>query len=638
MVETFLKQGLVTQDRSRIRRWAGVFVLRQLVTAMFKNACNSGAPDWSVVIYRCLSITLSSALGCRPGDITTAWLQDHDLNYLAYMDITATMKKGGKPIDDLSATVVIRNEKGHKFNSHKNRTVPLNALPAEDCTICPIKLLLIHALRTGQVEETSIDELITNLARRPSRQVIWKNPKHPVLCAIGARSIGLDLEEPAIHTRMAGTLEQASVAAGLLAVLKSYDLRRGAARDLANNPDVITGTANAGVGAGLGHLTTSVNVTAHYIGDYNFDHYSARVANPYQDQTESIPVAIEPFQEAQHTKAEVTAACEPAVQMNRNQAFSGLRKRKREDWRAEQTNKRHLPSGSVSNIDTASSDSATSASSVASATPAPLATTDETEFILDPALREPADTADRMLFRQELSEERAFDLEDLAHDYAVGQDSSSSASLPAWMTPDDNLEFVRRASTINVSSHTAHGAALQHAFRLLIGGSRNAPSEWIHPCNNHIYGCTYTTTRKEFLQIHEESCKMVSHEAAYEIAELEAKNTVPCVHQCGRMFSKQEQYGQTQGFLPKCSMAAAVSQGGVRHGKITGANLQSLIVRRQPDGTAKAPPPPLTQQKSNPFEDKTTKYNPSPCLVDGCTAKGGGYRFRNWESYKRHLL
>ncbi|SMR47555.1 unnamed protein product [Zymoseptoria tritici ST99CH_3D1] len=37
MVETFLKQGLVTQDRSRIRRWAGVFVLRQLVTAMFKK-------------------------------------------------------------------------------------------------------------------------------------------------------------------------------------------------------------------------------------------------------------------------------------------------------------------------------------------------------------------------------------------------------------------------------------------------------------------------------------------------------------------------------------------------------------------------------------------------------------------------
>ncbi|SMY21456.1 unnamed protein product [Zymoseptoria tritici ST99CH_1A5] len=75
-----------------------------------------------------------------------------------------------------------------------------------------------------------------------------------------------------------------------------------------------------------------------------------------------------------------------------------------------------------------------------------------------------------------------------------------------------------------------------------------------------------------------------------------------------------------------------------RHGKITGANLQSLIVRRQPDGTAKAPPPPLTQQKSNPFEDKTTKYNPSPCLVDGCTAKGEEHRFRDWESYKRHLL
>ncbi|KJX99079.1 hypothetical protein TI39_contig374g00010 [Zymoseptoria brevis] len=106
--------GNLPQAEASHQRQITHLVLRKLVTSSFKTAWDTGARDWGVVIYRCMSIALSPALGCRPDDITTAWLQDHDLNYLAYVDITVTMKKGGKTINALSATVVIRNGKGHK--------------------------------------------------------------------------------------------------------------------------------------------------------------------------------------------------------------------------------------------------------------------------------------------------------------------------------------------------------------------------------------------------------------------------------------------------------------------------------------------------------------------------------------------
>ncbi|KJX99078.1 hypothetical protein TI39_contig374g00011 [Zymoseptoria brevis] len=185
----------------------------------------------------------------------------------------------------------------------------------------------------------------------------------------------------------------------------------------------MTGTANAAVSAGLGHLTTSVNVTTHYIGDWNVDSYSARVATPCEDQTESIPVAAEPFpKEAQHTKAEVTAACldldlDPAVQTHRDYASSGVRKRKR---KREDFGEPTRPTSVIfplANLSPTSTQLTPPVLHQLLLSPRTKTSSSSTQPSASPPTQRTRCFSVRML-----SAEREFDLEELAHDYAVGEE------------------------------------------------------------------------------------------------------------------------------------------------------------------------------------------------------------------------
>jgi hypothetical protein len=100
--------------------------------------------------------------------------------------------------------------------------------PDDNC-VCPLKLLLVHALRTGAVAEKSWDELKRVTKSRWSKKVVWAHPKRPVICAIDAEDGTLHLDQPSPVSAAADFLEDAGQKAGALARLSPHDIRRGGA-------------------------------------------------------------------------------------------------------------------------------------------------------------------------------------------------------------------------------------------------------------------------------------------------------------------------------------------------------------------------------------------------------------------------
>jgi hypothetical protein len=109
----FLKDGLVTRQPIREAQWVGAFLIRQMVVALLRHAIENGTTNWDKTIQKVLSILLIAALSCRSGDIMKTQSETHDRPFLCYDDITIKMVNG-VGLEDLVATVVIRNEKGKK--------------------------------------------------------------------------------------------------------------------------------------------------------------------------------------------------------------------------------------------------------------------------------------------------------------------------------------------------------------------------------------------------------------------------------------------------------------------------------------------------------------------------------------------
>jgi hypothetical protein len=104
--------------------------------------------------------------------------------------------------------------------------------------LCPIKLLLCHALRTEAVEENSWEELRQVSKERPRKQVLWTYIKRPVICALSNSSQEvLKLGEPSNTSSAILVFNEDAKCVGLLTNLIPHDIRRGTARELAHLRD-----------------------------------------------------------------------------------------------------------------------------------------------------------------------------------------------------------------------------------------------------------------------------------------------------------------------------------------------------------------------------------------------------------------
>lgn len=112
-IHRLFQEGKLTRGLAIKRNFIGVFLVRKLSTGIFKDALTSGTRSWDFTLAKILSIGLTSALAARTGDLTVGDLDEHELPYLAYKNITLKLHNGAKFVN-LVANVVIRNEKGKK--------------------------------------------------------------------------------------------------------------------------------------------------------------------------------------------------------------------------------------------------------------------------------------------------------------------------------------------------------------------------------------------------------------------------------------------------------------------------------------------------------------------------------------------
>jgi hypothetical protein len=112
-VLSLLKEGKLTKEPCWERCWVGAFMVRRLVTALFKDALFNGTINWDVTISKALAIVMVAALTARAGDVTMAPLDEQRRPFLCYKDITLQLV-GVTRLENLKARCLIRNEKGDK--------------------------------------------------------------------------------------------------------------------------------------------------------------------------------------------------------------------------------------------------------------------------------------------------------------------------------------------------------------------------------------------------------------------------------------------------------------------------------------------------------------------------------------------
>lgn len=177
-----------------------------------------------------------------------------------------------------------------RLNPRQNRKVLFRVLAGhENNVVCPIKMLLISAMRLGAVQGT-IEKILARTAARRDKTLQWADGRggSPVLCGFETAAHLVVTDKTATGDQIRDTVYHAGLKAGILKSIIPHDFRRGAARDTANlprDPTVASGLADAVVAAEIGHTTLSLEmgVTSEYVGPKTTDNWAKRVKANLQD-------------------------------------------------------------------------------------------------------------------------------------------------------------------------------------------------------------------------------------------------------------------------------------------------------------------------------------------------------------------
>ncbi|KAK4979462.1 hypothetical protein LTR28_004529 [Elasticomyces elasticus] len=226
--------------------------------------------------------------------------------------------------------------------SARDKVVTVEPLESvENNVLCPIKSILIQALRTGHVAETSIDAVLLAALSRPSRTVKWVKGSDPVVPSI--KRPFLDFSTPAATQQVVDTIKAAGLLAGILEPLVSHDIRAGAARDVSKLASgLIKGSANEDVAKAMGHHRSSLfrGTTDDYVGGIE-SAVNTLIATDAKIDRFAPAIAPEGYLDRSLSTAEITKYCEengldPSVKKNRHRAGRALRKDDQDQWITEQ--------------------------------------------------------------------------------------------------------------------------------------------------------------------------------------------------------------------------------------------------------------------------------------------------------------
>lgn len=214
---------------------------------------------------------------------------------------------------------------------------------------CPIKLLLVLALRLGYVYGRTIEDCLAHTARRMDRTIQWKVPNAPVFCKMNGNSAFLKLDEPAGQHQVRYTLQQMALLTGILDRVDSRGIRRGALRDQAYLDRAMTGVATRCTALIAGHSSTAFarGTTQDYVGALEHPIYNMRADLPRKDRMApavatqgGLPIALRQYRTSPHEVDEFMKAQHMDVsdKNQRKKAGGLIKKQKIADWCLEARN------------------------------------------------------------------------------------------------------------------------------------------------------------------------------------------------------------------------------------------------------------------------------------------------------------
>ncbi|RTE70581.1 hypothetical protein BHE90_015012 [Fusarium euwallaceae] len=305
-------EGILTKEVIREKHWITSDMIDMMLRAMLQDGIQNGTLSWDVLIMKALSLLLQCVVGARAGEIRRSH-QYQGLECLRWEHIYIVLDTSNNK-NLFRATIDLVFVKGSTNNPGRARSVEVEEFddPSLNC-LCPIKLLLCHALRTGAVYETSWAELRQAARERPSKGIIWAYPERPVICAIAGNSDKLVLDRPSPVASAQATLTQAAQLIGIVAKVKTHDIRRGAARQSAHLEHSIAGSAieQARIAIGHSHSSRDNGETEDYVGDLDDHNWTNRAKQKLrQTAKHQLILAPEPYNpKRKRTTQEINEVC-----------------------------------------------------------------------------------------------------------------------------------------------------------------------------------------------------------------------------------------------------------------------------------------------------------------------------------------
>ncbi|KAK5256924.1 hypothetical protein LTR16_002062 [Cryomyces antarcticus] len=527
----------LTKDPVREKQWLGCGVVHRLSLALIRDSLTHRTRSWDTTLYKALSLVLMAALSARGGDI--ARMGDYHNKgsiCLCWKHVCVKVVR----VDNqtaFAAEITLAFTKGNKDDPKKNKVVRIDSLVEPSWNVsCPVKLLLIVALRIGVTSETSIDDVIANAEKRVDKKIIWAYPEWPVQPRFKAWGSGVHEDQPASSIQFRANLIEAAGLAGIVDGVTTQDVRRGSARDVAYLPSLQYPSVDAAASS-LGHTEASKKkgITQDYIGKPRNSNWG-KVLDAYAD----APMELFGVQfvnsslkrKRNYTSQDLTALCkeyglDPTLHASRQKASRASAASRRQQWATDQmtatetdaTNQRTTIGTDASKVpfdydaqtstDPTFWDPSLWENALCEAEQAAVTRTrDVAPFVydaqtsIDPALLE----LDNFIIADPQTSGVAID--DAIVDAYDPTYSMHDASTPPELLTEP-LDFLRFFSRYNV----LHIQEWDEAVHGVVSGSRDKPTQGKLSCYNAVHGCTYQTATATRLDTHFVACRSTSAEA-----------------------------------------------------------------------------------------------------------------------------
>ena len=231
----------------------------------------------------------------------------------------------------------------HRDSANVQHTVKLKLLSNEFNSCDAIKLLIVMALRTGNVDETSIEALLNSTRQRRNKTIMWKDGSLPVLKAANAgHALKLDVAAP--ESQLRRVLQQAAALVGVLAVPGTHDMRRGTAFEMHNLPSTEDTGSEQRARNIMGHTHNAAfrGTTSNYIGGARSSLLEERLQTDWSrsNMTAAHSQAPRIYKEPEFSTTEVDLYLQSKNQytkdkIQRKKARRHMKKAHREEWQKE---------------------------------------------------------------------------------------------------------------------------------------------------------------------------------------------------------------------------------------------------------------------------------------------------------------